>query len=125
MVPPDVHLPSAGFVEIPVVRTAALEVTIFLDRDGDGERDDGEEPARVVISLVGPDGRTRDVATGAEGRARVGALAPGVYTLRVHSPTSGPVGPTVQRSLTVSPGGTVRATIALPLRQREIRMPGR
>ncbi len=125
MVPADVHLPAAGFVEIPVVRTAALELTLFLDRDNDGEWDDAEEPADgVVVSVVAPDGRTRDVAADARGRARISALSPGDYILRIHPPaTRRTGGAPIEREISVPPGGTVQQTIAVPIRQREIRIP--
>ncbi len=125
MVPADVYLPSAGYVEIPVVRTAALELILFLDRDDDGEWDDTEDPADgVVVSIIAADGRTRDIATDSEGRARASALSPGDYTLRIHPPaTRRTGGPALERKLTVTPGGTVRQTIPVPLRRREIRLP--
>lgn len=125
MVPADVHLPAAGFVEIPVVRTAALDLTLFLDRDGDGEWDEGEDVADgVVVSVIAPSGRTRDVAANAAGRARISALSPGAYTLRIHPPaTRRTGGPPIEHEISVPPGGTVERTIAVPLRQREIRVP--
>lgn len=125
MVPADVHLPAAGFVEIPVVRTAALDLTLFIDRDGDGEWDEGEDAADgVVVSVIAPSGRTRDIAADETGRARISALSPGAYTLRIHPPaTRRTGGPPIEHGISVPPGGTVERTIAVPLRQREIRIP--
>jgi hypothetical protein len=125
IVPADVYLPGSGFVEIPVVRTAALDLTLFLDRDNDGEWDAVEDAADgVVVSLIGPQGRTRDVAADAQGRARISALSPGDYTLRIHPPaTRRTGGPPIEREISIPPGGTVEETIAVPLRRREIRIP--
>ena len=127
MVPVDVHLPVSGFVEIPVVRTAALELTLFIDRDNDGTRDATESPAGgVVVSLVARNGRSRDVASNEDGTVRVSALAPGEYTLRIHPPSTRRTGgPALERTLTVEPGATVTETIPVPIRQREIRIPDR
>lgn len=126
MVPSDVALPAAGYVEIPVVRTAALEIQLFIDRDNDGERDTAEDPASgVVVSVTGPDGRTRDVAADARGSLRLNGLTPGHHTLRIHPPaTRRTGGPPIEVELDVPPGGTVSRTIAVPLRQREIRIGG-
>ncbi len=126
MVPTDVYLPAAGYVEIPVVRTGALDLTLFLDRDNDGERDDREAAADgVVVSVIAADGRSRDVAADADGHVRLNALTPGSYTLRIHPPaTRRTGGPPLERNVTIPPGDTIRLTTAVPLRQREIRMPG-
>jgi hypothetical protein len=125
MVPADVYLPTSGYVEVPLVRTAALDLTVFLDRDGDQEWDEAEEAAAgVVVSVVASDGRTRDVAVGPRGHARISALSPGDYTLRIHPPaTRRTGGPPIERRISVPPGGVVKQTIAVPLRRREIRIP--
>lgn len=123
MVPADVHLPATGYVEIPVVRTASLQLFLFLDRDGDGERDGVEDPADgVVVSIVAADGRTRDVAANVDGIARAGGLSPGEYTIRIHR--AGPRGAdrVIQRTVSIPAGGAVSTVVAIPLRQREIRM---
>ncbi|HUE77278.1 MAG TPA: carboxypeptidase regulatory-like domain-containing protein, partial [Longimicrobiales bacterium] len=124
VVPADLHLPTTGYVEIPVIRTASLQLTLFFDRDGDQAMSDLETlAAGVVVSLRDVTGRTRDAATDAQGRVRFGGLAPGVYTVTVHAPTSGRAGaPTIELRLTVEPGAAVQRTIPLPLRTREIRM---
>lgn len=125
MVPPDVYLPTSGSVAIPVVRTAALELIMFLDRDGDEVRDEAEEAAAgVMVSLVAEDGRTRHAAADDEGRVRISALSPGSYTLRVHPPgTSRTGGRPIDRTISVEPGATVQSTVPVAVRLREIRMP--
>ncbi|MGK7312780.1 MAG: carboxypeptidase regulatory-like domain-containing protein [Candidatus Longimicrobiales bacterium M2_2A_002] len=125
MVPPDAYLPNSGAVAIPVVRTAALELIMFLDRDGDDVRDEAEEAAAgVVVSLMAEDGRTRHAAADAEGRVRISALSPGRYTLRVHPPgTRRTGGAPIESTLVVEPGATVQRTLPVAVRLREIRMP--
>ncbi|HUG40069.1 MAG TPA: hypothetical protein VMM12_06280 [Longimicrobiales bacterium] len=125
VIPAEVHLPAAGYVEIPVIRTAALELELFLDRDGDGEMDGAEAFADgAVVSLRDAAGRTRDAATDERGRVRFGSLPPGLYTLLVYTPgIAGRPSQPLEIPLTIEPGTTLERRIAVPPRRREIRMP--
>ncbi|MEJ2678032.1 MAG: NEW3 domain-containing protein [Gemmatimonadota bacterium] len=125
-VPADVRLPSAGQVDIPVVRTAALDVALFVDANDNGKRDPDEQPdTSAVVSLVGPDGRARDVAVDATGHANFTGIDPGKYRIVVH-PTSPPQGRAapVSRDVTIESGDTLHEAVALPLQRREIRVRG-
>lgn len=124
VVPADLHLPTTGYVDIPVIRTATLELTLFLDRDRDEVMSDFEDLAEgAVVSLRDPTGRTRDAASDARGRVRFGGLAPGTYTVTIHAPSIGRTpAPPLELQLTIEPGTTVQRTVAVPLRTREIRM---
>ena len=124
MVPPDVYLPTTGTVAIPVVRTGALELIMFFDRDGDEVRDEAEEAAAgVLVSLVTADGRTRHAAADEGGRVRISALSPGDYTLRVHPPGARRTGASpIEWTLSVEPGRTLQRAIPFAVRLREVRM---
>ncbi|NIP80553.1 MAG: hypothetical protein GWM90_15570, partial [Gemmatimonadetes bacterium] len=123
LVPADVHLPSTGTVDVPVIRTATLEVEAFLDRDGDRVMDEAEDRAGgVLVSVVDDRRRTRDAVADADGRVRFGSLRPGRYTVRIHRGRSG--APPFETTVTIEPGSRVRLVIAVPLRGREIRLPG-
>lgn len=90
LVPPGVEIPRAGGVEIPVIRTASLEVTVFADGDEDGRRDRGEPFVEgAVVTLDDATGRSRVAETDASGRVRLGALRPGRCTVRVRVPGDG------------------------------------
>ena len=126
VVPAEVVLPTSGYVEIPLIRTAAVEFELFFDRDGDGEMDEAETFAdAAVVSLRDAAGRTRDAATDSRGRVRFGSLAPGDYTLLIHAPDVArrPL-PPLEIPVAIAPGSTLTRRVAVPLRRREIRMPG-
>lgn len=124
VVPADIVLPSSGSVDIPVIRTAAIELLIFLDRDLDGVHDDAESFARgAVVSVTDADGRARDATTDARGRVRLGNLPPGTYTIRVYPQPNVALEPPFEITIVLGPGAEVARTLAVPLRRREIRMP--
>lgn len=121
IVPAGVYLPTTGTVDIPVVRTAVLELVVFLDRDGDGARDDVERLAEgAVVSLIDAGGRPRDATTDARGWVRFGNVEPGEYTVRVRRPL--PDDSPFETRVTLEPGSRVRRTLAVPIRGREIRL---
>lgn len=120
MVPAGAYLPSSGNVQIPVIRTATLELELFLDRDGDGAMDDAEAVADgAAVTLIGPRGRSRDGTADQAGRIRFSALEAGDYTVRILRP--GGTRPFESR-LTLSPGARVTRTLAVPAWGREIRL---
>lgn len=124
-IPVDVALPSSGSVDIPVIRTASLALRIFLDRDADGTKDEVESMAvGAVVSVVDPQGRTRDATTNHQGQVRFGNLPPGDYVVRVY-PRGDPdsISPPFETPLQLEPGAALEQTFAVPLRRREIRMP--
>lgn len=87
IVTPGAEIPREGEASVPVMRTAALELEIYLDRDGDGRRDRGEPPAaEAVVTAVDDRGRERVAEADPSGRVSLSGLAPGTYTVRVHLP---------------------------------------
>lgn len=87
IVTPGAEIPREGETAVPVMRTAGLELELFLDRDGDGRRDRGEPPAAdAVVTVVDDRGRERVAEADPSGRVSLTGLPPGPYTVRVHLP---------------------------------------
>ena len=126
VIPAEVALPGSGRVEVPLIRAASLELRIFLDRDGDREKDEIEAYATgAVVSLVDATGRTRDAATDDAGRVRFGNLAPGRYTVRIYTGSGAGADEAPAESVVeLGPGEAAETTIPVPLRRREIRFQG-
>lgn len=73
-------VPASGRIEMPVVRAAALDLTIFEDHNGDQSRDEAEPHlGGALVVLKDPAGRSYPRAMGAEGSTTFAALPPGVY----------------------------------------------
>lgn len=122
LLPDDARLDQAGFIQVPLVRATSLELVLFLDRDNDQERDPIETPAeRAVVRLIEPGGRTRSAIADTQGRVRFASLPPGDYTISILPAGATPRDP-VEIQITIPSGQTVHRTIAVPLRQREIRI---
>lgn len=124
IVPPSARLRSQGRVEVPLVRTAALTLVLFVDADGNGERGEAELPSEgaVTVTLTAADGRARDAAPGADGTVRMDALLPGSYTLTVRMLVPGTARERrEERTLKLEPGEDARHEVPLPRAQREIR----
>ena len=126
VVPASLVLPSTGTVAVPLIRTASLQLRLFLDRDSDDEMDTAETWAGgIVVSLRDRDGRDRDGLTDDEGRLRFGGVVPGQYTLVIRPRgTATRPAPPVEIPLLVEPGAAIDRVIAVPLRTREIRIRG-
>ena len=90
LIPPGVEIPRLGEAEIPVIRTARLELAVFVDGDGDGTRDPSEAAVDdgVVVLTDGRGGR-QVAEVDASGRVSFGALRPGSYTVLVRIPGDG------------------------------------
>lgn len=87
IVTPGAEIPREGEAAVPVMRTAGLELELFLDRDGDGRRDEDEPPASgAVVTAVDDRGRERVAEADPSGRVSLTGLPPGPYTVRVHLP---------------------------------------
>lgn len=125
VVPLHAPLPTHGHIEIPVIRAGAIQLRVFLDRDGDGAMDAQDRyAAGVIVSVIDRNGTPRDAVTDPTGSVRFGGLAPGTYTVMVRRPApDGRPVPPVHLEVTVEPGKTVDRLVALPLRTMEIRMP--
>lgn len=123
---PRAELRSRGTLEIPLVRTATLELQTFLDRNEDGRWDPGEEAgAGVEITVTGEDGRQRTAMANREGQARISGLLPGRYTITARPPGERKVpgrDPIVLMELELTPGVTSTHTLPVPVRSRTIRM---
>jgi hypothetical protein len=117
------ELPSRGTATIPVVRTASLELRIFLDRDGDGLMDDGEEfAAGAVVTILGAAGRARDAAVDRGGRVRFGSLTPGRYSVTIHRPNGRAAVP-VETVVVLVAGANEQMMVGIPYRGLPIRLP--
>lgn len=118
-VPADVYLPERGTVAIPVVPTASLQLQLFLDRDGDGVKDEVETAADgVTVSVDGPRGSTRFGSTDGTGRIRFTGMEVGEYTVRIERPGTAPH----EIRVTLEPGDRTIRTVAVPARTRRIRL---
>lgn len=123
LVPSGARYPDDGETAIPVVRTAALQLVAFLDRDGDGRRDSGEPAASGArIDVESSAGRRRTVEADETGRARIGGLRPGRYTVTVRVPAEGmrlPASATFEIEL--RPGESAAEEVPLEARDRTVR----
>lgn len=124
VVPADVHIPSSGHVEIPLIRTASVELRVFVDRDGDSTRDSSEVSAEgVTISLQGATGHSREAVSDADGYVRFRGLEPGTYTVQAHPlQADRPSAQPIQVEVEVAPAQNLVRQIALPAYQRPIRI---
>lgn len=126
LVSPDVVMPTRGEVSIPLLRTATLRLTVFLDRDGDGEMDTAESAGDgVVVTLTDSRGRQRSVTSDSTGIVRLSGLIPGRYTVTARPPGAAErpgQQPEVLTEIDLDPGATVEETLPVPLRRRTIRM---
>lgn len=123
----DVVLPTRGRAAIPLVRTATLQLQLFLDRDEDGVRDAAESVGSgVSVVATDQEGRRRSTTADEDGIARLTGLVPGRYaiTARPNDRRGGDVEPQVLMEVDLAPGGEVLHTLAVPLRRRTIRMGG-
>lgn len=126
VVSPDAVMPSRGDASIPLLRTATLRLALFLDRDGDGEKDTAESVGDgAVVTLTDAFGRQRTGTADSTGIIRMSGLIPGRYTV-----TARPPGTTMEpgqeaevlTEIELLPGETIQQTLPVPLRRRTIRM---
>lgn len=117
------ELPKRGTATIPIVRTASLELRIFLDRDGDGLMGDGEDfAAGAVVTIRDEDGRTRDAAVDRAGRVRFGSLPPGRYSVTIHRPNGRAAAP-FETDIVLDAGASEQIMVGIPYRGLPIRLP--
>ncbi len=85
MLPPESPIvPTAPHIGVPVVPATALEVEVFLDEDGDGIRDPGENVLPdLSLSLVNEPGSAWALKTGRDGTIRLNSLRPGDYSVEI------------------------------------------
>lgn len=124
---PGVSPADRGRLAVPLIRSASVDLALFLDRNGDGRRGPGEEPAAgAVVTLTDDGGAQRTVAADGAGRARVAGLVPGRYriTARAAGDRTAASEPPVLLELTLVPGEAAAAAVGVPPRSREIRMGG-
>ncbi len=102
LLPPDSPVvPTTPHIGVPVVPATSLEIEVFLDEDGDGVRDPGENSLPdVSVSLVNEPGSAWALRTGRDGTTTLHSLRPGEYSIeivpeslpwRVRSPDPTPV----------------------------------
>jgi hypothetical protein len=109
-------------VEIPIVRSASIEVRPFRDQDGDGARGAAETAVPARVTLVDATGRRLDGETDARGRARFHGVVPGTWTVRV-AVEAGSDERAAEREIEVraAAGETVAVDVPLSNLAREIR----
>jgi hypothetical protein len=124
LVPPTATGPERRFRAIPVWRTAALRLHLYVDHDRDGVSGAQDEPAvGTLVVLTDAQGRRRDMTAAQDGTVRFNALPPGSYTLLVHRPPL--PGRTLEPrkvELQLTPGGATEETLAVPYAPREVRI---
>ena len=123
LLPADVHLANTGRLSIPLVHAASLQLTLFIDANGDGLRNEESAlPEPTIVSVVDSLHREYDATPDANGQVRFQALVPGTYTVTITMPSSGTRSAT-SRSFAVDlyPGADVRRDVPLPQVRREIR----
>lgn len=121
---PGTEMASRGRTAIPLVRTASLEIRLFLDRNGNGAMDPDEARAPgLVVSVRDQDGTSRDAVSDGTGRVRFGALPPGTYTVVVLRPPPRPGDATIETDIVLRPADDELILIGVPARTREIRLP--
>ncbi|WP_293178660.1 SdrD B-like domain-containing protein [Oceanithermus sp.] len=73
-------------LDVPLVPVAGVSGVVWLDRNGDGVRDEGERAlGGAVVELAGPDGKAHKAYSDGRGRFQLGGLPPGRYVLRLGS----------------------------------------
>jgi hypothetical protein len=123
-VAPGTELPTRGVATIPVVRTASLEIRVFLDRDADGAMGDGDELALgAVVTIQDRVGTLRDATVDAAGRARFGSLPPGTYVVTIRRPNGRGNGAVAESEIVLGPGARETLVIGIPYRSLPIRFP--
>lgn len=124
---PHAVLPSRGEASIPLLRAAALQLQLFLDRDEDGEHDNAEGPASgAIVTVTDERGRQRTATADSTGAVHFTGLLPGSYAVTAR-PASAPApaeDPEVLMEIELEPGSAAHHTLAVPLRRRTIRMDG-
>ncbi len=85
LLPPDSPVvPTTPHIGVPVVPATSLEIEVFLDEDGDGVRDPGENSLPdVSLSLVNEPGSAWALKTGRDGTTRLHSLRPGEYLIEI------------------------------------------
>lgn len=123
LVPGAARYPDDGEMAIPAVRTAALHLAVFLDRDDDGVRDEGEPAAATArVELEDGSGRRRVAETDDGGRARFGGLRPGAYSVEVRLPaTTTRLQVSTTREVRLEAGESAAISLPLPVRDRPVR----
>ena len=85
LLPPESPVvPNGPHIGVPIVPSTALEIEVFLDEDGDGVRDPGENLlSDVSVSLVNEPGSAWALRTGRNGTVRLNSLRPGDYSVEI------------------------------------------
>lgn len=121
-VPAGIDLPNRGRTGIPVIRTASVELRLFLDRNGNERLEQLEDfAAGALVALEHEDGVTRDAVADGGGRVRFDGLPAGSYTVTIDPPRGRNSRP-VELEIVLHPGAAEQRTVAIPLRSMEIRM---
>ncbi len=124
IVPPAAALRGHGHIDIPIVPTGGLRLTLFLDENGNAARDPAEPAATgALVSLIDAAGRRRDAVSDDDGTIEFRALPVGVYDVRISArPNGGRPLPPVTLHLRIETGRTLQHEVAAPTRRIDIRM---
>jgi len=123
LVPPDARIPPHGHVNIPLVRSASVTISMFVDANADSIRNDNLAlPDGIFVTLTDSAGRSLDTAPGSNGDAIFPAVLPGLYTVTIQLPSNGPRAASTRTfDLNVPPGALITRDVPLPILRREIR----
>jgi len=85
LLPPESPVvPTAAHIGVPVVPSTSLAIVVFLDEDGDGIQDPGEDPLpNVSLSLVNEPGSAWALQTDQNGATTLHSLRPGEYSIEI------------------------------------------
>jgi hypothetical protein len=115
----EATVPASGRVELAAVRSAALDVWVFDDRDGDGAFGAGDTAlADIAVVARTPEGRTYPRTTDASGKVSFAALPADRYEITVQRAGQEPV----TTKLELAPGARIGRSIPLTTPAREIHM---
>ena len=124
LLPPDFNIAPHGHVDIPLVRSASVTLSLFVDANADSVRNDGVtfSPDGIFVTLTDAAGRSLDTAPNANGDAIFAAVLPGRYTVTIQLPSNGPRAASTRTfELNVPPGARIVRDVPLPVLRREIR----
>lgn len=123
LLPPDFRIAPRGHVDIPLVRSASVTLSLFVDANADGLRNDGVALSDgIFVTLTDSAGRSLDAAPNPNGDVTFPAVLPGRYTVTIQLPFNAPRAATTRTfEMSVQPGERIVRDVPLPVLRREVR----